>query len=250
MVREHAVRRLILVAILLAGCTASKTTQTLHPSASPSIEGGECDHQAEVTGKVDDRTNSTDVDGDGTKDPINIIIDGQGQAGCRAYLSASIDGDIVSEPIWQQGRQGGLPAPSFAGLAQIGGGGMEIVVNELAGASTQFVGLFTYVDGALERIRPKAGTDLWTGAADGVFPFGGSVGHLDAVDCSDDGHVVVSEAIPAGSSADAYEVQRRFFTLDGSTLVEDKDLAEKATVDGLKLDDYPEFASSPFGSCN
>ncbi|MGH2757330.1 MAG: hypothetical protein ACRDI3_06030, partial [Actinomycetota bacterium] len=145
------------------------------------------------------------------------------------------------------------PQPRLNSLAQIdGAGGLEIVVDEIAGASTQFVGAFTFIDGALERIEPADPVaDIWAGASDGVFPYGGSVGHVEAVDCSDEGEIVVSVALPGETPAKLkqgiYTVTRRFFEIEGAELVE-SDTQEKEVEFDFGTT-YPEFGSSPFGGC-
>jgi hypothetical protein len=87
-------------------------------------------------------------------------------------------------------------------------------------------------------------------ARDDLLAFGGSVGHLEAVDCDANGDVVISVALPEGNTAEAYEVERRFFTSAGAKIVLVRSRTERHTVDATGIDDFPEFAGSPFGSCD
>ena len=85
----------------------------------------------------------------------------------------------------------------------------------------------------------------------GLFPFGGSVGHIEAVGCDPDGALVVTQALPGGSREDlgkqVYDVTRRSYRLEGSEL-EPVDL-ERTEAPIEKLDRFPEFAAGPFGTC-
>jgi hypothetical protein len=72
------------------------------------------------------------------------------------------------------------------------------------------------------------------------------VGHVEAVDCTTDGRVVLSSAIP---KEDRYQVSRRFFRPSGSTLNLEPAATRRAVVTLNQLEDFPEFAASPFGTC-
>jgi hypothetical protein len=128
-----------------------------------------------------------------------------------------------------------------------GGAGEEILVDEAAGASTQFVGAFIYSDDALQRVTVSGGLDQASAAGtENLFPYGGSVGHVEAVDCTSSGTVVVSTAMP-GSSQGSYEIERRFYAFDGAVLKRED--VESARVPIARLSRFPEYSSSPFGSC-
>ncbi|HEV3472933.1 MAG TPA: hypothetical protein VG408_06965 [Actinomycetota bacterium] len=217
-------------------------------SIAPEDDG--CPNQTEATTDTDPVA-STDVTGDGTEDPVHIVTDDDGSEGCRAFLVVHVDGGAASEPIWLTGRQGGLEEPRINSFVQIDERqGLEILVDEMSGASTQFVGAFTFVDGRLERIEPpeKAG-DIWSGSADGLFPYGGSVGHIEGADCAEEGGIVVSAALPAGPAANTYVVARRFFEVEGAELTLRDTERTVATAEEV-FDDFPEFRASPFGSCS
>jgi hypothetical protein len=148
------------------------------------------------------------------------------------------------------GAQGGLPEPRIHELVDIDGdGASEVVVDEAAGASTQFVGAFAISDGALERLRPT-GNEGGTLEAEGLFAYGGSVGHIDGVGCAS-GEIVVSGAVPGDAPGDLahqiYRVDRRFYEIDGSTLKLDR--TEKLRLPANRLEGLPEFSLGPFGNC-
>lgn len=201
---------------------------------------------ADLSGEVEG-----DVDGDEAPDTIGIALDEAADVQCQAFLVARLDsGSAVSEPIWRSGEQGGITAPNIHRVVQLdGAGGTEILVDEAAGASTTFAGAFTFTDGVLERIEPRdIEGDIWSGAAEGLFPYGGSVGHIEGADCADGHDVVVSVALPAGPSENTYAVVRRFFDLEDARLVE-QDLQRTIATAQKLFDTFPEFRASPFGSC-
>lgn len=192
-----------------------------------------------------------DVDGDGDLDTVALASDPAGPAGCSWFVVADIGDSVVAEPVWEVGPESGLPQPQLRGLLDIDGQpGSEILVDEAAGASTQFVGAFVFVEGDLERVTAEGGIAEGTGSFDDLFPFGGSVGHIEAVDCVGE-QVVVSTATPSSDQDEMaegiYEVERRFYEFDGATLERIDTERVDAPVD--QLDRFPEFGTSPFVSC-
>ena len=195
-----------------------------------------------------------DLDGDGVEDTLRLAADPAGPEGCSNFVVAELGaGDVVSAPVWEIGPEGGLPEPQIHGVADLDGRpGAEIIVDEAAGASTQFVGAFMVVDGDLERITVRGGLDSATGAGiEDLFPYGGSAGHIEAVDCAGDGRVVVSTGAPSSDQAEMaegiYEVERRFFTFDDATLTLAETVRTELPID--ELQEFPEYSASPFGSC-
>ena len=198
---------------------------------------------------------TADIDGNGVEDRVTLQTRLSNPEGCQAFVVADVldeagNGVVVSEPIWESGSQGGLPQPRLNSAVEITGQpGLEILVDEMSGASTQFVGAFTFVDGTLERIEaPEATEDIWSGAAEGVFPYGGSVGHIEGADCHADGGIVVSAALPAGPAANTYVVVRRYFDIEGAELTL-RDTERPIATAKEVFEDFPEFRASPFGSC-
>jgi hypothetical protein len=77
-----------------------------------------------------------------------------------------------------------------------------------------------------------------------MFGFGGSVGHLEAVDCAADDTIVSSFAAPDG---DVYKVERTFFAFEGAELVRVDKKVQRVSIE--QIDRFPEYAGSPFGGC-
>ena len=192
-----------------------------------------------------------DVDGDRFPEDVFIASDPVGTLGCQAFIVVEIQDVFYSEPIWENGADGGLPAPSIHGFADIDGdGGVEILVDEAGGASTQFVGAFVFRAGDLSRVTVPGGISS-SPELEGLFAYGGSVGHLEAVDCAPDGTIVVSSAVPGSSQEDLengiYSVERTFYLLRGAELR--KQGATREQVPAESLNEFPEYSAGPFGSC-
>ncbi|MGH2729865.1 MAG: hypothetical protein ACRDJI_04570 [Actinomycetota bacterium] len=192
---------------------------------------------------------SGDISGDGTEDSAAVHVDDSAGAGCQAFVVVTAENGVSSAPVWVLGATGGLSTPTLGSLAPIGREpGLEVIVNEAAGASTQFVGAFSLTGEGLRRmeVRGPSVSDVA-----GLFASGGSVGHLEAVDCLDDG-VVVSAATPAAGRAalgrGIYNVVRRVFGVAGPVLEPESTHRNRVDIDDLNSR-FPEFAHSPFLSC-
>jgi hypothetical protein len=212
--------------------------------------GSSCPNEAAVVADGDllvGGSLSGDISGDGTDDSAAVHVDDAADVGCRAFLVVTAENGVNSAPVGIVGE--GLSAPTLASLAAIGTEpGLEVIINEAAGASTQFVGAFTLTAQGL--LRMEARGDPVSDVA-GLFASGGSVGHLEAVDCLDDG-VVVSVATPAAGRAalerGIYNVVRRVFDVAGSVLEPEVTRRDRIDIDDLNSR-LPEFAHSPFLSC-
>lgn len=256
---------LVVAAFTLAGCadeeppprtsqpeaplaTAPAATITT-PVAPPSVPpAGDCPNQADAAVNPLNRIAGPligDVTGDATPDRVYLSLDEAAPPGCQAFVVVSETVSLVA-PIEGWDPSGGLTSPRFEGLHQIDGRpGAEIVVHLAAGASTQFVGAFSATGGVIERLATTATEQSSSGSND-LFAFGGSVGHLEAVDCTEDGRIVVSSAIPRG---ERYEVTRSFYAPAGATLEPSTPGTRRAVVALDQIEDFPEFAASPFGTC-
>ena len=234
--------------------TVAAATTGPAPTVTASAPPAECPNETAIAADPARQLGpsaSADVDGDGIQDTVRLARDPAGLAGCLAFVVAELGNvTVVAAPTWEVGAEGGLSQPRINGFVDIdGGGGDEILIDEAAGASTQFVGAFAFVDGDLERVTAKGGIVPESGPFAQLFPYGGSVGHVEGVDCTDEG-VVVSSAVPAVGGAGGavrYEVERRFFTYEGTTL--DEAEVETETVASGDLNRFPEFSAGPFGSC-
>lgn len=228
-------------------------------SASPSIQptAVACANEEAVAGDPARQigpSTSTDVDGDGAPDEVKLASDPQGTAGCTAFVAVeTATGGTVAAPVWEIGTEGGLPQPRLHGFVDIDGrAGDEILIDEAAGASTQFVGAFVYIGDSLQRVTVEGGVESESAPQVGnLFPYGGSVGHIEAVDCAGEGSVVISIATPSSDRSDAeegiYDIERRIYLFDGAVLERQEIENHRVPVD--RLNRFPEYSSSPFGSC-
>lgn len=183
---------------------------------------------------------SGDVDGDARVDDVRLVVDPGAQPGCQAFVSVATETGLLAAPFEEDDLLFDLGLPALERLVPVdNNAGDEILVRVRSGASTQFYGLFTATDGQLHRVQVKGpGTTVVPD-----FASGGSVGHLDAVDCAND-RVVVTSAVLGGDRY--YKVERSFY-LPGPVLREEK--RERMRVRAKGLNRFPEFAGSPFGSC-
>jgi hypothetical protein len=218
------------------------------------VTGSDCANEEDAVVDAVSQTGilEDDVDGDGESDSVFLVEDDEGEPGCKSFIVVRTAGTQYSTAADPTGTPRSMSTPTLNSLAEVNGReGVEIVINVEMGASTQFAALFTFSSGGIEPIELKGkGPGPFASGLGDLFPFGGSVGHLDAVDCTNEGDVVMSAAIPSGDSADAYEVERRFFRVQGSKLVLDKDRTRVEVVDAAGVDEFPEFSGSPFLSCN
>ena len=232
-------------------------TPSLSPTTAPPTATAQCANEAAVAtdpSKQAGGSVAADVDGDGVSDDIHIALDDAGGEGCAAFLVIeTATGATVAAPVWEIGEQGGLAAPRINTFVDIDErAGSEVLVDEASGASTQFVGAFMYLDDDLRRVTVEGGigTEAEVGGAPGLFPYGGSVGHLSMVDCTGQG-VVIATATPStepdAAEEGVYEYRRRIYSVDGSVLVkEDTEIHEVSTTG---FNRFPEFGGSPFGNC-
>lgn len=252
MVRKHT-SRLIVLAVMLAACEGATPPDQVAPKRVVGDPHTVCSNGQEVVLAVDSRGDQTlrgDIDGDGLDDRVWISSDASGAPPCKDLVGVETKDEIYWAAANVSDVPSSLQAPRLNSLADVDGdGSREIVIDLEAGASTQFVGVLKLTRAGLERMSVDGEGPGRIGGSEGLFAYGGSVGHLEAVDCTPNGFVVISVALPVGAAADAYEVERRFFSSTNTSFVLEKGLTEKHTVEGLKVDDFPEFAGSPFGSC-
>lgn len=184
-----------------------------------------------------------DLDDDGLDEQLILAKDPGGPRGCQAILGVigaslgrlylPIDDEVSFD----------LGLPAVSGVTEIDGAApKEIVVNLLSGASTGFAGLFSIKDGRLVRIVLEGDSPYSR-----LFPFGGSVGHLEGSDCSGRGTIVISSATAVGRGR--YKVVRRFFESIGAAFVLDEQATETEKVEPKDLKSFPEFGGAPFASC-
>ena len=211
---------------------------------SPSEAGFDCANQEAALARVGEEGRSLvgDVDGDGSDDNVSIVVDPSGESGCLAFIVVESAAGINSAPIDQEGMSIDVGFPALVSLVNIDGvPGADILMNMVAGASTQFAGVFTAPGGVPTRLRFEQPTEFGD-----LFPTGASVGHLEASDCVGPGAVVISTATPQG---DDYKVTRTTYVVVEGQLTAQEEGRQTARISLDELDRFPEFRASPFGSC-
>jgi hypothetical protein len=184
-----------------------------------------------------------DVDGDGAAEEVWTVVDQDGPQGCVGFLVVRrADDSLLSTPLPFETLFGTFD-PRVHALVDLGPlAGYEISTIVGRGASTEFLALYavsgqTVVQLKINR-RPEPERSIF-----GTY---GSVGHLSAIDCVE-GNLVVSTALPSGEGVE-YRVTRVGYQLQGLVLVR-RGSPQRDRVDADELNGYPEFASSPLGSC-
>ena len=214
------------------------------PAPSPTESEFVCANQEESLTHVgeDGRSLKGDVDGDGSDDTVSIVVDLSGEPGCLAFIVIESTRGVNSAPIDQEGMSTDVGFPALVSLVNIDGEpGVDVLMNMVAGASTQFAGVFTAPRGVPTRLRFEQPTEFGD-----LFPSGGSVGHLEASDCIGPGAIVISTATP---KEDDYRVTRTAYVVVDGKLTPQEEGVETARISIDQLDRFPEFAASPFGSC-
>jgi len=150
-----------------------------------------------------------DIDGDGTVDEVTLADDGDRW---RLELTLSTLGSrrTTFEAV------GGAP-PAIAGVVDADADGFsEVFVRVGSGASTALGSLFRLVGDRIESVNfEKEGS---------TFGVGGSVGHLEGLQCRDSfpdqpGHEIErTYAQPADDSGDVYDVAISSYRFDGAAL--------------------------------
>lgn len=247
MTRIVAVRFLLVVSVVASACNGDGEPDARSTSPSPdeavAEETFDCPNQGDAIAREPDGSLRGDVTGDGAPDGVSLVKDPEGPEGCAAFIVVVSDSSRSSVPIEQEAVTTELGLPSLRGLVELDGEeGLEIVVGLIAGASTELFGAWGAAGGSLDRIAVEdAGGDIGN-----LFPSGGSVGHVEASDCSGDGEVVISRGAPQGGG---YRVTRTFLEAQDGTFV--KVRRERERIDsGAGFDRFPEFLASPFGSCS
>ena len=219
---------------------------TPQPSPGP-VGASECSNQETIVSDPVHRSPGAlrgDVDGDGRPEVVWLAVDRRARAGCQVFLAAGSGAVVDSLPIVQPELNLALSPPALNALAAIDTEpGLEVVVDLVMGASTRFVGLFGMDSGALERFRFDGPGSL----PPHLFAYGGSVAHLDGVDCAGSrGTIVMSSA---SATAERYAILRRFYRVPPGSLTLLPRRTEHHTVEARALNRFSELASPPFAGC-
>jgi hypothetical protein len=253
--------RLLLCLLVLIGAACSGDDEpTVQPQDSPAppattpaeesptpeetAEDFDCANQADALEEAEssDRSLTGDVDGDDADDTVILVLDQSGDEGCQAFIIVESAAGTSSAPIVQEGMSLDVGFPALVSLVDIDGEpGLDIVMNMIAGASTQFAGVYTAGGGNPERLTFDQPTEFGN-----LFPTGGSVGHMEATDCVGPGAIIISVATPKG---DGYKVTRTAYVVVEGKLTPQEEGASTQRIPATGFDRFPEFQASPFGSC-
>lgn len=221
------------------------TTPLPTPAPTPIQSSEDCPNEADAEREAIEagEAGSGDIDAQGGQDPIYVAADEQGSPGCVGFVVVNTGASPLSAAVSFPDIDPGFGFPSFNSTAFINEvPGEEIVINVIAGASTRFVSVYTFDGSELLEVSYE---NVERDVVAGVFGFGGSIGHVEAVDCLPDGRVVVSSATPKGRR---YALVRRLLDPDGS--VWKAVGTERSTGSLRKVTSNPEFAGSPFLNCS
>lgn len=182
------------------------------------------------------------MDGDGTVDDVFLVRSEGAAPDCRTLLVVEGRSATYAASTDDPAMPYSLPQPRLNRLSYVDDtGGAEVLVDVESGAATQFLGMFTIVDGLLQRVRLEGDSGLGD-----LLPYGGSVGHIEASNCPMDREedVVIALATPRGPR---YVIERTYYELDGASLVPVAREEERLPVEALSQEH--DYVTSPFGSC-
>lgn len=248
----------LIALLLLPACsegdpTAAPTPDGSSPAAASPLTTGDtgieprCANQDDAV-STDERAGGDvegDVDGDGRDDLVYVVRDETGDPGCQTFLVAeTADGTLVA-PAEDPDVSYALQAPRVNSLVQVDdSGGLEILVDLEQGASTQFLGMFKATARTLEKVRIGGGS-----AYGDLFPYGGSVGHLEASNCTDQpgADVLIAQAT---ANATDYSIRTVLYELTGTVLRPLPRNEQPPIAIGTDVESSDGFSSSPFGDCS
>lgn len=242
--------------VSLAACQPDPPREQT-PESATSVEGGaaasvdasSCPNEERVVAGAGRRRRGrliADLDGRPGSERAWIALTPGERVDCSAWLV--VDGafgrKVVPLAATDDFASEALGLPALAGGARIDSrAGAEIVVDVAAGASTTFAAVFSFFEDTVVKVDVRG-----RGAPpDDLFPYGGSVAHVNAVDCAGPATVMTTQA---QASARRYSVTRRLFSADGPVWRALPQRTERGSATPRRLAAvWPEFGSFPFSSC-
>lgn len=249
-----AVSAAVFAVTLLAACSEDGPTQAddrapspaTSSAAPPQSPGSDCPNEVDsvASGERAGGEVSGDVDGDGSDDLVYVVRDANGPPGCQTFLVAETAAATLSTATEDPGVSYSLQAPRVNSLVQVDGkDGLEVLVDLEQGAATQFLGMFTVAGGSLVKVRIGGGS-----AYGDLFPYGGSVGHIEASNCTKEKGADLLIAIATANVTD-YTIRTVLYEMQGTTL-QPLPLNEQPPIaTGPDVEASEGFDSSPFGDC-
>lgn len=236
----------VMLGLLLGACSDDRRDAPEAPRQDLATQGPAVCPGQDAPSSSDARggTLTGDIDGDGSDDVVYIVEDPGAEPGCRFLLVVETGrGPTLSVPVdtGDVSPIGGLPA--LRSLAHIDERpGAEIVVDVLAGASTTFAAIYSAGGEELERMTLPEGAPYGD-----LFPYGGSVGHMESSACGKEGGTVtIGSLVPQG---DRYLVAETVYRSEDGRFEETEVVSDTIA----NLDDlggrFGSFAASPFGNC-
>jgi hypothetical protein len=195
---------------------------------------------------------AADLTGDGRVDQVRLAHAWRSPRRCRFFVVLSSRGRSTATRI-DQPELVSLPnaelqtehIPRLLAIVALPGGPRDVAVQLLAGASTEFAGLFVPVGGTLRRvvIRPRIpDTNL--------LPYNGSVTHFDGVGCAAHSTVVATGAGALGTTGTRWTVVRTWYRQRATQLVRARTTAVRfhGSFAALRAH-YPVLSPVPFARC-
>ena len=242
---QTALNLLVALGLLAFACSPEVESSRPHRRGEETIAfsmSGCPSVNASQVSRPQGRSVSGDVEGDGRRERVYVVVDRTEEPGCRGLLVVRGRSSLAAVGIDEGVTSFELGLPRLNSLVDIDSEeGLEIVVDVAQGASTAFVAVFSMTSGTLEGVRPPRLPNIPTG----LFAHGGSVGHLDAVDCRGD-LVMVSSAMARGRG---YKVTRRFLEPRSAEWRLRGSLTERRSVRAQSIARFDEFSGPPFASC-
>jgi hypothetical protein len=186
-----------------------------------------------------------DVDGDGRRDKVAVITDGNAAPACRAFVAVRVrGGDGYSNAL----DRSAVPPPGvnarLEALPDLGNDpGSEIVIDTRAKVDGILSQLFTLTADGLTRVPMPAFEDgnFYVEGAGVTYPRGAS--------CSGKGAMILSMATALDHGR--YEVTRHVYPVKGDALRLTGPRMSVARVPGERLvDEFPEFGAPHFTACS
>ena len=135
--------------------------------------------------------------------------------------------------------------PKLLAIVSLPRGARDVAVELLAGASTEFVGLFVPIGGTLRRvvIRPKF-PDA------NLLPYNGSVTHFDSVDCAAHSTIVATGVGALGTAGTRWTVIRTSYHQRAAELIRTRTASVHfhGSFAALRTR-YPGLSPIPFPHC-
>jgi hypothetical protein len=186
-----------------------------------------------------------DVDGDGRRDKVAVITDGDARPACRVFVAVKVrGGDGHSNALDRSAVPSRAVDARIEALPDLGNDpGSEIVVDTRAKVDGILAQLFTLTTDGLTRVPMPAFED------GNFYVEGAGVTNPRGASCTSKGAMVLSMATALDHGR--YEVTRHVYPVKGDALRLTGPRMSVARVPGGQLvDEFPEFGAPHFTACS